>query len=188
MSKREEADSIVRWHVLWSMGAGLIPIPLVDFAAVTAVQVDMLNQLASAYDVEHDEAIGKTFVTALAGTTFAKVGSSLIKAIPGVGMLIGGVSMSVLSGASTYAVAQVAIHYFESGGTLKNLDWDTAKKMYDDAFEEGKEYASKVKKEQDQAPEEDAFAKLEKLGKLKEQGVITEEEFEAKKKELLEQV
>jgi len=188
MNKRDEADVIVRWHVLWSMGAGLIPIPLVDFAAVTAVQVDMLNQLAGTYEVDHDESIGKTFVTAIAGTTFAKVGSSLIKAIPGVGMLLGGVSMSILSGASTYAVAQVAIHYFESGGTLKNLDWDVAKKMYDDAFEEGKEYASKVKEEQELAPEEDALTKLEKLGQLKEQGVITEEEFEAKKKELLEQV
>jgi len=188
MSKREDVDGIVKWHVLWSMGAGLIPIPLVDFAAVTAVQVDMLNQLASAYKVEHDESIGKTFVAALTSTTFAKVGSSLLKAIPGVGTLLGGVSMSVLSGASTYAVAQVAIHYFESGGTLKNLDWDLAKKMYEDAFEEGKEYASKVKEDQEQTPEEDVFAKLEKLGKLKEQGIITEEEIEAKKKELLEQV
>ncbi|MGV2795113.1 SHOCT domain-containing protein, partial [Clostridium perfringens] len=35
---------------------------------------------------------------------------------------------------------------------------------------------------------EDAFTKLEKLAKLKEQGIISEEEFELKKKEILSQV
>ena len=35
------------------------------------------------------------------------------------------------------------------------------------------------------APEEDVFAKIEKLAKLQEMGAITQEEFEAKKTELL---
>lgn len=35
---------------------------------------------------------------------------------------------------------------------------------------------------------EDAFTKLEKLAKLKEQGIISEEEFELKKKDILSQV
>ncbi|MEF2968870.1 SHOCT domain-containing protein [Paenibacillus sp. M1] len=35
---------------------------------------------------------------------------------------------------------------------------------------------------------EDAFTKLEKLAQLKEQGIISAEEFEAKKKEILSQV
>lgn len=34
-------------------------------------------------------------------------------------------------------------------------------------------------------PEEDVFAKIEKLAKLQEMGAITQEEFEAKKTELL---
>lgn len=37
-------------------------------------------------------------------------------------------------------------------------------------------------------PEEDAFAKLEKLAKLKDMGAITQEEFDAKKNELLAQI
>ncbi|MEN9520620.1 MAG: hypothetical protein RLZZ381_3208, partial [Cyanobacteriota bacterium] len=32
-NKKAKAQSIIRSHVLWSMGGGLIPIPLVDFAA-----------------------------------------------------------------------------------------------------------------------------------------------------------
>lgn len=34
MSQRTQAEAIIRSHVLWAMGGGLIPIPLVDFAAV----------------------------------------------------------------------------------------------------------------------------------------------------------
>ena len=44
--KREHADAIIKKHVLLSIGGGLIPIPLVDMAAVTALQVSMLEQLA----------------------------------------------------------------------------------------------------------------------------------------------
>ena len=46
MADRKVADKIVRSHVIWSMGAGLIPVPLFDLAAVTAIQIDLLKQLA----------------------------------------------------------------------------------------------------------------------------------------------
>ncbi len=35
------------------------------------------------------------------------------------------------------------------------------------------------------APATDPYAELEKLGQLKEQGILTQEEFDAKKKQLL---
>ena len=45
-TKAKTADEIIRSHVLWALGAGLMPVPLFDIAAVTAVQMDMLKQLA----------------------------------------------------------------------------------------------------------------------------------------------
>ena len=196
MSKRSEANSLVNKHVLWALGGGLIPIPIVDFAAVTAIQMDMLSQLAKLYEVEYTEATGKKLVVALTGTTFAKLGSSFIKIVPGIGTVLGGLSMSVLSGASTYAVGQVAIEHFESGGNLFNVDLESAKKMYKDAFEEGKEVASNLKKEQEAAEAsgdvddqaKDVIDALERLGNLREKGIITEEEFQAQKEKLLNQV
>jgi hypothetical protein len=71
MSQRTQADAIIRSHVLWAMGGGLIPIPLVDFAAVTAVQLEMLQQLAHLYGVDYSRSNGKAFVSALTGTTLA---------------------------------------------------------------------------------------------------------------------
>ncbi len=184
MTIRTQADTIIRSHVLWAMGGGLIPIPLVDFAAVTAVQLEMLQQLAELYGVDYSRSKGKTFVSALTGTTIARLGASFLKAIPGVGTILGGLSMSVASGASTYAVGQVAINHFSNAGTLSDFVEDQLKRAYDVAFERGKTYVSDLEKEKKEEAA-DVYQALEKLGKLKEQGILTEEEFQAKKQELL---
>jgi len=47
----EDAGKIVRNHVLGSMGVGLIPMPLVDLAALTGVQLNMLRRLAKEYGI-----------------------------------------------------------------------------------------------------------------------------------------
>ncbi len=186
MSKERNADTIIKTHVLWAMGAGLVPTPLLDVAAVTAIQLDMLKQLADLYGVDYSKSAGKGFVSALVGSTYARLGASLVKAIPGVGAIVGGLSMSALSGASTYAVGQVAIHHFEGEGDLLNLDLDWAKDAYNEAFKRGRQFVSEV--EAEQPPEADLFQALEKLGQLKEKGVITEAEFEAQKRKLLDRL
>ena len=182
MVKRMRAEEIVRGHVLWAMGGGLMPLPLLDLAAVTAVQMDMLKQLSDLYEADFSQAMGKTFVTAVTGSTFAKLGASIFKAIPGVGTIVGGLSMSLLSGASTYAVGQIVMAQMEEHGALADIDLDKAKAMYQEWFEKGKEYVANLEKEPKAA---DILESLEKLGQLRERGVITEEEFAAKKQELL---
>lgn len=189
MSYRSQANKIIEKHVIWSLGGGLIPIPLVDFAAVTAIQVDMLGQLANLYGVKYTESNGKKLVVALTGTTLAKIGSSFLKVIPGFGSVIGGVSMAILSGASTYAVGQVAIQQFELGNDIFNIDIDIAQETYSEEFEIGKKVASDLNKNKDnsknQEDSEDVYEALTKLGKLRDLGVITEEEFQEKKQILL---
>ena len=184
--RSERADRIIRTHTLWGMGAGLIPVPMFDVLAVSAIQIDMLKQLAEVYEADFTENLGKTFVTALTGGTFARFGASLIKAVPGVGTLVGGASMSVLSGASTYAVGQVAKRHYETGGNLIDIDLDSARKTYDEALESGKRVVGDLKNRE--AESKDVFSSLERLSDLKQKGVITEEEFEAKKREMLERL
>lgn len=184
MSQQTQAEAIIRSHVLWSIGGGLIPLPLVDFAAVTAIQLEMLQQLAQLYGVNYSRSTGKAFVSALTGTTIASLGASFLKAIPGIGSVIGGASMALTSGASTYAVGQVAISHFSSGGSLNNFVEEQVKSVYDSAFEQGKSYVSDLEKEKSNDAG-DVYQALEKLGKLKDQGILTEEEFQNKKQELL---
>ena len=184
--RSERAERIIRSHTLWGMGAGLIPVPMFDLLAVSAIQIDMLKQLAEAYESDFTENLGKTFVTALTGGTFARVGASLIKAVPGVGTLVGGASMSVLSGASTYAVGQVAKRHYETGGNLVDIDLNDARESYDDALERGKRVVGDLKDRE--AESVDVYSSLERLSDLKQKGVITDEEFEAKKREMLERL
>ncbi len=143
----------------------------------------MLQQLANLYRVNYNQSTAKAFVSALTGTTITRIGASMLKAILGVGSIIGGASMSVMSGASTYAVGQVAINLFSTTGGFSGFDTEQIKKVYEQAYEAGKGYVSDLENQEEQAA--DVYQALEKLGRLKEQGILSEEEFQAKKKELL---
>jgi uncharacterized protein (DUF697 family) len=190
LTKEPGAEMIIKTHVLWSLGAGLMPVPLLDIVAVTAIQIDMLRQLAAEYKVDFSASTGKMFVAALTGGTFARLGASMVKAIPGVGSVEGGISMSVMSGASTYAVGQVARSYFVAGADLSKVDVGEAKKAYSQEFERGKQVVSDLEKEKEAASDtyKAAFEGIASLEKLMEKGLVTQEEFEALKSKLLERL
>lgn len=196
MTREGQVDKIIQNHVLYSMGLGIIPIPLVDIVGVTATQVDMISQIGGLYGKKFSDIAGKSFIASTTGASLARIGASFIKAIPGIGSVIGGVSMSIMSGASTYAIGQVCKRFFEDGLDLEDIDEDLAKTIYEEELEKGKKVASdlksKAEKEKQQtaaatAPkeEEDIYAQLLKLGDLKEKGVITDEEFQKMKKALV---
>ena len=190
----KHADTIIRNHIIWSMGAGLIPVPIVDFFAVSGIQLDMIRQLCKLYDQDFKEAQGKAIITSLTGSGLARMGAkAMIKFIPGIGSVIGGVTMAVLSGASSYALGEVFKKHFETGGTFLDFDASRLKKMYNEKFEKGKQVAEQIKKEQeakrkaaDQAMENKASGKvvdkLRELAELRKEGLITEEEYSAMKK------
>jgi uncharacterized protein (DUF697 family) len=148
----ERANAIIRKHVLFSSGAGLIPIPLADVAAVTAVQVSMLRDLSKLHGVELSQRLLENFVTALTGGMLARLGASAVKALPGIGTLLGGASMSIMSGASTYAVGRVAKRQLESTGSLANADLAKAKREYDSEYESGKDVVAKLNETDDPKP------------------------------------
>ncbi|GAA5222135.1 YcjF family protein [Membranihabitans marinus] len=199
------ADQAISNHMLLAMGAGLIPLPLADFFTVGAIQLDLIRQLCKVYEVDFKEEEGKAIVSALTASLLAKVGArTAIKLIPGIGSVIGGLTMSVLSGASTYATGHAFKTHFEKGGTILDIDLNRLKKYYQSKFEKGKEEAIKYKKAQGEQEdgtkeysskegegdsdffkvksEEDEkyielIRKMKDLGELKKEGLITEEEF-----------
>lgn len=197
-TKRERAEQAIRNQMVWALGAGLVPVPLLDVAAVTAVQVNLVKQLCELYERRYDDSQGRAIVSALISSASAGLGASMIKSIPVVGTFLGGASMAVLSGATTYAVGQVFARHFEQGGTLETFDLATARKLFEEEFERGKAYAERLYREQRggaaEAPAaasaaapaaDDAFAKLEKLAALRAKGILTEDEYLSKKQQLL---
>ncbi len=195
--REKHADTIVRNHIIWSMGAGLIPVPIVDFFAVSGIQLDMIRQLCKLYDQDFKESEGKAIITSLTGSGLARMGAkAMIKFIPGIGSVIGGVTMAILSGASSFALGEVFKKHFETGGTFLDFDTKRIKKMYNEKFEKGKKVAEQFQKDQDkkraaadQAVENKSSGKLvdklKELAELKKEGLITEEEYNAMKKKLI---
>jgi uncharacterized protein (DUF697 family) len=120
-----QAQGIIKKQMALAMAGGFIPIPLVDLAAVTAVQLDMLKQLAATYSVPFEAGSARAFVTsltsALAGTTAARVSASLVKLVPVVGTLAGGAAQVVVTGASTYAVGHLFKRLFQEGRGIDDL-------------------------------------------------------------------
>ena len=150
--KSKHAETIIRSHVIWAMGMAVIPLPLADVFAVGAAQIDMIRQLCHVYDKEFSETAGKAIATSLSSSILARIGaSSLIKLIPGFGTIVGGVTSSVLAGASTYALGEVFKKHFELGGTILDFDVERLKKYYNEKFEKGKQVAQQWKKEQEVA-------------------------------------
>ena len=159
-TKDERADSIIRNHMVWSMGAGLIPVPIADFFAVSAIQLDMIRQIAKLYDIDFSEQAGKASITALTSSGLARLGARAVKFIPGVGTILGGITMSVLSGASSYALGEVFKKHFATGGTFLDFEPSRVKKFYDEQFEKGKVIAKEIKEDEDiEVPEEYDFSK-----------------------------
>jgi uncharacterized protein (DUF697 family) len=126
----EVASKLVDRFSLWSGAAGLIPIPLVDMAAVGGVQLQMLRRLSEIYGVPFSENRGKSIIASLAGavipastaTTTAVGVGSLVKSFPGVGTAIGALTMPVFSAGATYVIGKVFIQHFASGGTLLDFN------------------------------------------------------------------
>jgi len=189
------ANSIIKNHMIWSMGAGFIPVPIADFFAVSAIQLDMIRQLCKVYDIDFKETEGKAIITSLTSSGLARLGARAIKFIPGVGSVLGGVTLAILSGGSTYALGEVFKKHFETGGTFLDFDPSRLKKYYDEQFEKGKEMAKKMKDEEEIVKQKvddikssssiDIVQKLKDLADLKKDGVITEEEFQKMKDKLL---
>lgn len=145
----EEADRLIRNHVYGAMGVGLIPVPIVDFVALTGVQLNMLRRLAKLYEVPFSQDKVKNLLSCLVGSAIP-VGlsipvASLLKAIPIIGQTAGVLGTSITGAAMTYAVGKVFLQHFASGGTFLNFNPDEVKEYYARMFQEGKLVAAEMK-------------------------------------------
>jgi uncharacterized protein (DUF697 family) len=110
----------------WSVAAALIPVPYVDMAALAGLQSKLVMDLAELYGQKVSKEVVSGAISVLLGTlvpagaAHAAIGATA-KFFPGVGTLIGSVSMAAFGAAATYAVGKVFVRHFENGGTMANL-------------------------------------------------------------------
>lgn len=140
------ATKVIRNYVMWSMGTALIPVPILDMAAVTAIQLKMLKRLCDHYGMKFSDERGKAVIASLLGGFHAGLFSgSLLKAIPFVGLTAAIVPIGVVSGALTYAIGKVFVRHFESGGTLLDFNPVSIKEYFARQYQEGKKIAAKMR-------------------------------------------
>lgn len=140
-SKYQKAQIIVRKHMLAGMALSAVPVPVIDVAALTSTQLNLLNTLSNYYEVEFNKERGKSLLVALLSgslpTTLLMWLSSLTKAVPGIGSLGGGMAMSAVAGSVIYATGQVFIKHFEAGGQLNNFDGEQQQAYFRQALKDG---------------------------------------------------
>ena len=137
------AESRVRQYALASMAAGLVPLPLVDLAAVFSIQLKLLHSLARIYGMAFRADLARSAIASLIGgalpvATAPSIASSLGKLIPGVGQTLATGSLVVLNGAATYALGKVFIQHFASGGTLLSFDPESVRSYFEEQLREGR--------------------------------------------------
>jgi uncharacterized protein (DUF697 family) len=149
-ARSAEAQNLVKNYVIVAVGLGLVPVPAADLAALMALEVKLVHGLAKQFDVPFKESLGKSVIFSLlsGGTSVAAVMGlgSLAKAVPVLGTLGGGASVGISAGAITYAVGEVFIRHFESGGTLLTFDSRKTRDLFENKVKEGMDVARNLRK------------------------------------------
>jgi len=121
------AEEVIRTNVAWSAGAGMLPIPGLDLVAITGVQLKMINELCTAYGIPFKKSLARPIVISLIGSLGASMlapvlASTTFKLVPGIGMLLSGTALAATSAGITYAVGNLFLDHFKTGGTLENFN------------------------------------------------------------------
>lgn len=153
-------DAIIRKRVYGAIALGFVPMPLVDLAGLTAIQVELLHALCKAHSIPFKEQWAKSAVSSLltSGVTVLAVPalSSLLKVIPVVGLPMAAATISASSAATTYALGKVFDRHFRNGGNLGNFESDRYKAYFNEKMEEGKKLFKKAKPEEKPSAESTA--------------------------------
>jgi uncharacterized protein (DUF697 family) len=123
--QRSMALAIVDRHAAYSAVGGIIPLPLANFAGVTAVIVRMVKVLSDHYGVPFERDRARAIVVGLVGgampTGVAAVTTSALIYILPPSALIGLAVSSITAATFTRSVGRIFIEHFESGATLEDF-------------------------------------------------------------------
>jgi len=205
----KKANAIIVTYTAVSAVANILPFGL-DIAAVTGTFSKMATELAGTYQVivsarrarQMGMAIATTTATVLGGAYGAAyAGSRLAKLIPGAGYLVSVAIQAPLTAAVAWAAGDTLKNYFKDcrrgkEPSVQSLSESFAKtlriRLKDvpsraaTATPAAPPAASPVAEQRDQAA--DAVERLASLHELLRLGAISQEEYDAKKRELLGQI
>ncbi|XWN30012.1 MAG: DUF697 domain-containing protein [Devosia sp.] len=124
---KPEALEIVNRHSAYGLASGVIPIPLVDLTVASTIQLRMIAQLAELYGIPFHKQVAKSTISSVAASALPITGAgaaatSLARAVPVVGPVLGLATLPALYSAVTYALGRTFGWHFANGGTLETID------------------------------------------------------------------
>jgi uncharacterized protein (DUF697 family) len=119
--RRAVARKIVDRHKTYAAVGGLLPLPIVNVAGVTAIILRMVKQLSDLYGVPFERDRTRSIVVGLIGGAVptglgVTTASTLAFAIPGPA-LVGLAVSAITAGAVTRGIGLVFVEHFEAGAT-----------------------------------------------------------------------
>lgn len=141
------ADNTIKYYCYWSFSAALIPVPIIDLAAMTTIQVKLVQELSELYDVPFSQGKAKKAVTILIAGMSSATFTSLGKLVPGIGYFGLVAPLAVINVSHTYAVGKIFAQHFQAGNNLDSFDAEDQKETFKSKIEDGKEFARRTKKE-----------------------------------------
>jgi uncharacterized protein (DUF697 family) len=119
--RRAVARKIVERHKTYAAVGGLLPLPIVNVAGVTAIILRMVKQLSDLYGVPFERDRTRSIVVGLIGGAVptglgVTTASTLAFVIPGPA-LVGLAVSAITAGAITRGIGLVFVEHFEAGAT-----------------------------------------------------------------------
>ncbi|HUI13517.1 MAG TPA: DUF697 domain-containing protein [Xanthobacteraceae bacterium] len=117
--RRALAHRIVARHKNYAAMGGLVPLPVANIGAVTAINLRMVKQLSDLYQVPFERDRTRALIVALVGGAAptgigTATSTALMWVIPG-GMVVGLGAAALTAGALTRGIGHVFIESFERG-------------------------------------------------------------------------
>jgi len=123
--RRARALAIVNRHAAYSAAGGIIPLPLINLAAVTTVLVRMVKILSDHYRVPFERDRARAIVVGLIGgvmpTGAAAVATSALFYITPPSVFMGLAVSCATAATFTRGVGRIFVEHFETGATLNDF-------------------------------------------------------------------
>jgi uncharacterized protein (DUF697 family) len=140
------AMNIIKQNIAWAVAAGLLPVPFVEVAAITAVEVKLAEHFNVPFQKDLAKSAVASLLASLGSVALGKyVARSAFRFLPVIGPVVAAASLSVMSSAFTYAVGRVFAVHFATGGSLLDFNIENLREFFRNEFAIGMKEAASLR-------------------------------------------
>jgi uncharacterized protein (DUF697 family) len=140
---RAKIETIIKNRSLLAASLGIVPIPVLNLASVTVVQVAMVQAITRLYNIEAKKSWIKNIIASVLGGVASTGGSGVLAgglaAVPLVGTSLSVLTAPALNGLTTYAIGYMFVRYFESNDGLFKANAKALGGWFKEGFKQGRE-------------------------------------------------